>query len=81
MRPGKRRSVRQVTVRTGPGHTHRRSRFIDGTKGTNGTSAKCRARWIASRSARWCLAQTPDLRRGSIFARSEMNRRIRSTSL
>jgi hypothetical protein len=37
-----------------------------------GRSATCRARLIAIVSDRWCLAQVPSLRRGSIFPRSEM---------
>jgi len=38
----------------------------------NGKSATCRARLIAVVSERWCLAQVPSLRRGSILPRSEM---------
>jgi hypothetical protein len=36
-----------------------------------GKSATCRARLIAMVSERWCLAQVPSLRRGSILPRSE----------
>ena len=49
--------------------------------GTKGSNARCRARLMAVLNERWCLAHTPVLRVGSILARSEMNRRSRSTSL
>src|SRR3990170_1455002 len=46
-----------------------------------GSNARCRARLIAWASARWCLAQVPDLRRDSIRPRSERKRRRKLKSL
>src|SRR3990170_1719306 len=46
-----------------------------------GSNARCRARLIACASARWCLAQVPDLRRDSIRPRSERKRRRKLKSL
>ena len=40
-----------------------------------------RARLSAAVSIRWCFAQVPLLRRGSILPRSLMYRRMRPTSL
>src|SRR5262249_16441807 len=37
-----------------------------------GKSAMLRARWIASVTLRWCSAQLPLIRRGTILPRSEM---------
>jgi hypothetical protein len=46
-----------------------------------GSRAMCRARFSAAVSMRWCFAQVPLLRRGSIFPRSLMYRLMRPTSL
>ena len=49
--------------------------------GLNGIRARCLARLMAVDIARWCLAQTPVLRRDSIFHLSVMYLRKRSVSL
>ena len=47
---------------------------------TNGRNAIRRARLTAMVSIRWCLAQLPEIRRGTIFPRSETNFLSRATS-
>ena len=51
----------------------RQPRWLQGRRccGAYGSSATWRARFSATVSIRWCRAQVPVLRRGSIFARSE----------